>query len=155
MRPAIWLVLLPAAGALAGCTVQDRDYTGPTIAMQLTDNGFENVEDTDPMPAFMLGTDSSYSIDVEILTHAGTMSTKGSDRSSQVSGVTAKLTLAGQDVPSPGFTSDHSALDPTFTTRMPIVIPASAMGGTFGVHATAVDSDGLESNVIDLTVALQ
>ena len=149
MRTLIWLVLV------AGCTVDARDYTGPTIEMQLTNNGADTVQDTEPMPSFQLGTDPQYSIAVEILTHSGEETTKSTSKSSQVASVATSFTVGGMTVPAPSFQREDVPLDPSFTSTAPIVLPASAMGGTLAVHATARDGNDLESNVIDFSIALQ
>lgn len=149
MRHLIWLVLV------AACTIDARDYTGPTIDMQLTNNGFENVQDSEPMPSFDLGTDTQYSIAVEIFTHAGEETTKSTAKSSQVASVATSFSVGGMKLPSPSFQKENVPLDPSFTSTAPIVLPASAMGGTLAVHATARDGNGLESNVIDFSIALQ
>ena len=149
MRHLIWLVLV------TGCTIEARDYTGPTIEMELTSNGFDTVNDTDPTPSFTLGTDTQYSVAIRVLTRAGEESTQSKTTSSQVQSVAVTFALGTMTLPAPAMQSDHSVLDPTFDSTAPIVLPASAMGGMLAVHATAHDGNGLESNVIDLKIALQ
>lgn len=141
--------------ALASCTIDAQQLTGPTIELQLTSNGFDSVQDTEPMPSFSLGTDTQYSIDTEVFTHAGEAMTKTSSKSSQVQSATVTFSLAGAAQPSPALTSDLSLLDPTFKSTSPLVVPGSAKGGMLAVHATATDGNGLASNIVDFSIALQ
>lgn len=148
MKYLVWLVLV-------GCTVDARTYTGPTISLQLTNNGAESVQDTSPGSTFHLGTDTQYSIDVQVFTQAGGEDTKSKSTSSQVTSLSTTFAVGGMDLPSPDYDREAVELDPTYTSKAPLVIPASAMGGMLAVHATAKDSDGLASNVVDFTIGLQ
>jgi hypothetical protein len=140
----------------AGCTVGPRDYTGPTIRMELTSNDFDTVHDTTTKPSFELDTgDTAYSIEIEILTQSGGSTVRSSYTASDVGSVATRFTLAGADVPSPAFVREDVHLSPSFTSDQPLVIPASALGRVLTVHATAVDGNELASNVIDFAIELK
>lgn len=150
MRAWLWLI------ACAGCSVADRDYTGATISLQLTNNDFDTVLDTTSEPAFELGTsDLQYSIVVEIFTRQGEFSTKSTIDSSQITSVATTFSLAGMTLPDLSYDFDGERLDPVYTSSAPLVIPATAKGGMLVVHATGTDNNGLGSNVIDMQIGLQ
>ena len=148
MKHLVWLVLV-------GCSVDARTYTGPTISLQLTNNGAESVQDTSPGATFDLGTDTQYSIDVQVFTQAGGEDAKTTSTSSQVTSISTTFSLGGMGLPSPEYDREDIELDPTYMSKAPLVIPASAMGSMLAVHATAKDSDGLASNIVDFTIGLQ
>ena len=150
MKTWLWLI------ACAGCSIADRDYTGATIELQLTNNDFDTVLDTTSEPSFELGTsDVQYSIVVEIFTRQGEFSTKSTFDSSEITSVATAFSLAGTTLPEPSYDFDGEQLDPKFTSKEPLVIPATAKGGVLTVHASGTDSNGLASNVIDMQIALQ
>ena len=150
MKAWLWLI------ACAGCSVADRDYTGATIELQLTNNDFDTVFDTTSEPSFELGeSDLTYSIVIEISTREGEFSTKDKLDSSHITSVATTFSLAGVTLPAPSYDADTSGFDPTFTSSAPLELPATAKGGTLVVHATGTDSNGLASNVIDMQIALQ
>jgi hypothetical protein len=140
MKHLVWLVLV-------GCSVDARTYTGPTISLQLTNNGAESVQDTSP--------GATFSIDVQVFTQAGGEDAKTTSTSSQVTSISTTFSLGGMGLPSPDYDREDIELDPTYMSKAPLVIPASAMGSTLAVHATAKDSDGLASNIVDFTIGLQ
>ena len=152
MKAKAWLWLI----ACAGCSVADRDYTGATIEVQLTNNDFDSVHDTTPEPVFTLGeSDVQYSIVVEVFTQQGEFETKATVDSSKITSIATSFALAGMELPEPSYDYDDAFLDPRYTSTEPIVIPASAKGSALVVHATGRDNNGLASNVVDMTVALQ
>ncbi|CAN5615055.1 hypothetical protein BH11MYX1_BH11MYX1_29960 [soil metagenome] len=156
MRRISWIACSLSLASSVGCTVAERDYTGPMIRMQLVNNDFDTVEDTSVMPSFRLSTgDTEYSIAIEIFTTSGGLMTSTTSTSSKVSNIRSTFSLAGTDLQSPTFTSDNSTLDPRFKTAAPIVIPGSSLGSVLNVHATAVDGNDLNSNVIDLAIDLK
>src|SRR5262249_7211275 len=82
MKAWLWLI------ACAGCSIADRDYTGATIELQLTNNDFDTVQDDTSEPAFELGdTDVEYSIVVEVFTAEGELSTKSTIDSSHITSI--------------------------------------------------------------------
>jgi hypothetical protein len=142
--------------ALAGCTVAERDYTGPMISMQLTNNDDQEIEDTDSMPSFTLDDDDDqYSIDVEISTMQGESSDGDNTDSADVASVTASFQLGPMTLPTPSFTADGADFAPDYNSTAPIVIPASAKGGMLAITASGVDDNGIESNAIAFRVSLE
>jgi hypothetical protein len=113
-------------------------------------------QDTSVMPAFRLSAvNTEYSIEVQVFTRSGGETTMSKSTSSAVTSVTTTFSVAGTELPSPSYMRGAVALDPTFTSAMPLVIPASSMGSALVVHGTALDGNGLESNVIDMTIDLK
>jgi hypothetical protein len=147
-----WLLLL-----CAGCAIADRTYRGPTIQhVELTNNDAERVRATDAMPSFTLrAEDTQYAIAVEIASSAGDHDVNTNSDSSSVTGVTTTFSIGGTMLPSPSYMASGREEYPLFTSTAPLVVPASAKGGVLAVHAVAVDSDGLESNVVDFSIALK
>jgi hypothetical protein len=139
---------------VAGCTVDGRQYTGPKLSMVLTSNNFDEVSDTDTAPYFTLDTDTEYSIDIRVDTTDGKETTPKSDTNSVVKSMTVTFSVGGANQPAPKLTSDASPFDPQFTSATPLVIPASSMGSTLKVTATATDGNGLASNAINFSIML-
>jgi hypothetical protein len=139
---------------VSGCVIPERDYTGPTIQMQLVSNGFDTVQSDEATPTFQLGTDTQYSIDVEVFTYQGTATDAGTTSSSHVTSLSTSFSLGGMDQPV-DLTSDHSSISATYTSRAPLVIPGTAKGGSLAVHASATDNNGVRSNVLDFSIALE
>jgi hypothetical protein len=140
---------------ISACTVQPRDYTGATIEIQMINNGIGAVHEDTPMPSFKLGTDTEYSIEIQIFTYQGTASENGMTDSSEVTSVETTFALGDMPLPSPEYMSDGSIISADFRSTMPLVIPANAMGGVLAVHASARDNNGLSSNLIEMQVDLK
>ncbi|NVB84959.1 MAG: hypothetical protein HOV81_41715 [Kofleriaceae bacterium] len=147
-----YLLFLLICGA---CTVQPRDYTGATIEIQMINNGIGAVHEDTPMPSFKLGTDTEYSIEIQIFTYQGTASENGMTSSSEVASVETTFALGDMALPSPEYMSDGSIISADFRSTTPLVIPASAMGSVLAVHASAHDDNGLSSNLIEMQVDLK
>jgi hypothetical protein len=147
-----YLLFLLLCGA---CTIQPRDYTGATIEIQMINNGIGAVHEDTPMPSFKLGTETEYSIEIQIFTYQGTASENGKTSSSDVTSVEATFALGDTPLPSPAFMSDGRVISADFHSTTPLVIPASAMGGVLAVHASARDDNGLSSNLIEMQVDLK
>jgi hypothetical protein len=138
------------------CTIEQRDYTGATIELQMINNGIGAVHDMTPSPSFTLGsTDTEYSIAIQVFTYQGSSSMAGMTGSSNVTSVEATFALGEMALGSPAFASDGSAVSPDFEATTPLVIPGTAKGGMLSVHASARDDNGLSSNIIDMQIELK
>jgi hypothetical protein len=149
MRTALGMI---AGVVLAGCPV-DRHEVGPVVHVQLTT--FTTVSDTDTNPMIALDGQTSYSIDMEVDVAAGTDDDGMTMNTFLSASMTATATVPGVTIADSPFTP-HDLFDETdYNRKDPLVIPASAMGRTLSIHAEAMDSRGLRSNVLDFTVALR
>ena len=149
--------ILLALALCAGCTVADRDYTGPTITVVITDANGVQVEDTDTGASFSLENgDAMYELTATIQTTDGQEVTGSTTNYSPVAQVTAVFTAAGATTTlhTSDFATDDPSDDPAFTANMPVAIPMSAMGSDVAITATAVDGNGLESNVDSFSIGL-
>jgi len=148
MRYAMLLVLL------VGCTIKERDLTGPQIHINM-DQGFISVSDEfGSMPEFVLDTDPSYSIDIALSATAGEEDNGTTLAYSPVQSFNATFTIPTITVPAVDYQQQGDGDDRAWMSTAPLVIPASAKGQAMHVHVDAVDGNGLSSNVIDLDVAM-
>ncbi|MEO8552095.1 MAG: hypothetical protein ABI678_19090 [Kofleriaceae bacterium] len=139
---------------LVGCTIKERDLTGPQIHINM-DQGFISVSDEfGSMPEFRLDTDPSYSIDITLSASAGEEDNGTTLAYSPVKSFTATYTIPSITVPAVDYTEQADGDDRVWMSSGPLVIPGGAKGQTMHVHVDAVDGNGLASNLIDLDVAM-
>jgi len=150
MTKAVWMVV--AGWLLTACPV-DRHEVGPIVHVQLTDSSL--VKDTDTNPTLDLNGRTSYKIDMEVDVTDGTDDNGTMMNTFQSTAMMATATVPGVTIADSAFTP-HDILDEIDYNRdAQLVIPASAMGSMLAIHAEAMDSRGLHSNVLDFTVALR
>lgn len=139
---------------LSGCTIKERDLTGPVIHINM-DQGFVNVSDEfGSMPEFILDSDPSYSIDITLSASAGEEDNGTTLSYSPVQSFHATFALTSMTLPDVSFDEQADGDDRVWMSSSPLDIPASAKGQTMHVHVDAQDGNGLASNIIELDVGM-